>query len=92
MGKVLDRRPPGTLLSKECILEALQITMSCNNATFLGNHFTQVNGVTVGGPESAGMTDIFGAEYIDQIAMRGGPIEPDNWKRHRDDTLDIKAN
>ena len=38
------------------------------------------------------MTDIFGAEFIGQIAMRRGPIEPDNWKRYRDDTLDIKAN
>ena len=66
--------------------------MSCNNATFLGNHFTQINGATIGGPESASVTDIFGAEFIDQIAMRGGPIEPDNWKRYRDDTLDIKAN
>ena len=44
VGKVLDRRPPGTLPCKECILEALQITMSCNNATFLGSHFTQING------------------------------------------------
>ena len=92
VGKVLDRRPPGTLPSKESILEALQITMSCNNATFLGSHFTQVNGATIGGPESACVTDIFGAEFIDQIAMRGGPIEPENWKRYRDDTLDIKAN
>ena len=24
--------------------------------------------------------------------MRGGPIEPDNWRRYRDDTLEIKAN
>ena len=40
------------------------------------------------------MTDIFGTEFIDQIAMRGGggPIEPENWKRYRDDTLDFKAN
>ena len=36
VGKVLDRRPPGTLPSKESILEALQITMSCNNGTFWG--------------------------------------------------------
>ena len=58
----------------------------------MGSHFTQVNGATIGGPESACVTDIFGAEFIDQIAMRGGPIEPENWKRYRDDTLDIKAN
>ena len=92
MGKVLDRRPPGTQPGKECILEALQITMSCNNVTFLESHFTQINGATIGGPESASVTDIFGTEFIDQIAMRGGPIEADNWKRYRDDTLDIKAN
>ena len=92
VGKVSECRPPGTLPSKQCISEALQITMSCNNATFLGSHFTQINGATIGEPESASVTDIFGAEFIDQIAMRGGPIEPDNWKRYRDDTLDIKAN
>ena len=66
--------------------------MSRNKATFLGNHFTQITGATIGGPELASVTDIFGVEFIDQIAMRGGPIEPDNWKRYRDDTLDIKAN
>ena len=92
VGIVLDRRPQGTLPSKESISEALQITMSCDNATFLGSHFTQVNGATIRGPESACVTDTFGAEFIDQIAMRGGPIEPENWKRYRDDTLDIKAN
>ena len=63
VGKTLDNRPPGTLPSKQRILEALQITMPCNNGIFLGKHFTQIQGATIGRPESASVTDIFGAEY-----------------------------
>ena len=66
--------------------------MSCNNGIFLGKHFTQIQGATIGGPESASVTDIFGAEYIDKKAMEGGPMEPEDWKRYRDDTLNIKKN
>ena len=66
--------------------------MRCTNATFLENHFTQINGATIGGPESASVTYIFGAEFIDQRTMSRGPVEPDDWKRYRYDTLDIKAN
>ena len=67
VGEALDNRPPGSLPSKQCILEALQITMSCNNGIRLGTkHFTQIQGATIGGPESASVTDIFGAEYIDK--------------------------
>ena len=72
--------------------------MSCNNGIFLGKHFTQIQGATKGGPESASVTDIFGAEYIDKKAMEGGGgrggggMESEDWKRYRDDTLDIKEN
>ena len=66
--------------------------MSCNNGIFLGKHFTQIQGTTIGGSESASVTDIFGAEYIDKKAMEEGPMEPEDWKRYRDDTLDIKEN
>ena len=72
VGKALDNRPPGSLPSKQCILEVLQITMSCNNGIFLGKHFTQIQGATIRGPESAIATDIFGVEYIDKKAMEGG--------------------
>ena len=44
-----------------CIQEALTITMSSNNGTFNGKFFTQVNGATIGGPESASTSHIFGA-------------------------------
>ena len=74
----------------ECVLEALEITMSSNNGSFANNFFTQVNGATIGGPESASVTDIFGAVYIDPIAKNGGPFVPKEWKRYRDDTWDLE--
>ena len=74
----------------ECVLEALEITMSSNNGKFANNFFTQINGTTIGGPESASVTDIFGAIYIDSVAKTGGPIVPTDWKRYRDDTFNIE--
>ena len=58
----------------ECVLEALEITMSSNNGKFANNFFTQINGATIGGPESASVTDIFGAIYIDPVAKNGGGL------------------
>ena len=73
----------------ECVLEALKITMSSNNGKF-DNNFTQINGATIGGPESASVTDIFGAVNIDPVAKNGGPIVPTDWKRYRYDTFNIE--
>ena len=67
----------------ECVLEALGITMSSNNGSFANNFFTQVNGATIGGPESASVTDIL-------VAKNWGPFVPKEWKRHRDDTWDLE--
>ena len=53
------------------MLEALEITMSSNNGKFANNFFIQINGATIGGPESASVTNIFGAVYIDTIAKSG---------------------
>ena len=76
----------------ECIQEALAITMSSNNGTFNGKFFTQINGATIEGPESAS-TDIFGAVHIDTVAREGdGSLIPQDWKPYRDDTFDINTN
>ena len=76
----------------ESILEALEITMSSNNTKFEGKFFTQSNGATIEGPESASVTDIFGAIIIDPVAKAGGPFISSDWKRYRDDTWDIEEN
>ena len=50
---------------KECVCEALEITMSSNNGEIDNKHFTQIQGATIGGPDSASVTDIFGGRFID---------------------------
>ena len=50
--------------------------MSSNNTKFGGRFFTQSNGATIGGPESASVTNIFGAIFIDPVAKAGGPFIP----------------
>ena len=89
--RVVEENPQNDLeIPIECVLEALEITMSSNNGSFANNFFTQVNGATIGGPESASVTDIFGAVYIDPVAKNGGPFVPKEWKRYRDDTWDLE--
>ena len=76
-------------LNKQCITEALAITMSSNNGEVEGHHFIQLDGATIGGPESASVKDIFGGKFIEPIVKSGEPLEPKFWKRYRDDSFDI---
>ena len=49
--KVIEENPQIDLeVPLECVLEALEITMSSNNGSFANNFFTQINGATIGGP------------------------------------------
>ena len=75
---------------KECVCEALEITMSNNNGEIDNKHFTQIQGATIGGPDSASVTDIFGGRFIDTVARNWGPFEPRDWRRYRDNTWDIE--
>ena len=52
--------------STECILEAIEITMSSNSTTFNDRFSTQVDGATIGSSDSGSVTDIFGAIHIDK--------------------------
>ena len=56
--------------------------MSSINGSFANNLFSHTNGATIERPESASVTDIFGAVYIDQVAKNGGPFIPKDWKRY----------
>ena len=88
--KVVAQYPEHVLeVPLDCTLEALRITMSTNTRKFGNRFFTQINGATIGGPESASVMDIFGAVYIDPKAIQAGSK---NWKRYCDDTLDIEEN
>ena len=58
----------------------------------MNNFLTHTNRATIGEPESASVTDIFGAVYIDPVAEKGGPFAPKDWKRYRDDIWDLEEN
>ena len=78
--------------STECILEAIGITMTSNSTKFSNRFFTQIDGATIGSPDSGSITDIFGAVFIDKKFMEECPRKPDNYKRYRDDTIDVCKN
>ena len=87
----LNSRQGDNLLNKECIMEAVEITMSCNNIEYQNRYFTQINGATIGGPSSASITDIFGAHFIDKVIEEKCPYELGEYRRYRDDTVYINS-
>ena len=70
--------------SKECIHEAVDITMSSNTAHFCNRYFMQIDGATIASPDSGSITDIYGAIHIDKKFIDESPIKPQNYKRYRD--------
>ena len=95
--KALDKwKPRWSKSRKECICEAVEITMTSNNGFIAGQFFTQINGATIGEPDSASITDIFGGQFMDPVAERrmktnaGEILKPLNWSRYRDDMFDIE--
>ena len=89
---VLQNNPEMSCSHKRCIKEAVEITMKHNNCCFLDKHYTQVDGATIGGPSSVSITDIFGAENIDKVIKEKCPYKVQEYRRYRDDTIDININ
>ena len=88
---VLNKDESGSGNYKRCVLEAVRLTMTSNNCSFLGRHFTQINGATIGGPDAESITDIFCAIYIDKIIYKECPHQISEYRRYRDDTIDISS-
>ena len=78
--------------SSDCILEAIEITMSSNSTQFNRRLFTQIDGATIGSPDSGSIADIYGAVHIDQVLIQQCPIVQQNYKRYRYDTIDVCRN
>ena len=55
-------------------MSVVSLVMSSNNCQFQDEHYTQINGATIGGPESASTTYIFGAIFLDEPALKRGAI------------------
>ena len=70
--------------------EAITVVMSSNNCQFQEEHYTRINGATIGGPESASTMDIFRAVFIDEPALKEGPFEPLEFCGYRDDMFDVE--
>ena len=85
---LLDTREK-TNPSTECVLEALEITMSSNTTEFDTRFFTQIDGATIGSPDSGSITDIFGAIHIDKKYRKIIQLNRKTIRRYRDDTLDV---
>ena len=56
--------------------------MISNTCNFMGRHFTQIDGATTGGQESASVTDIYGAVFIDSKIKESIINEEEDWKRY----------
>ena len=63
--------------------------MTSNTCNFMGKYFMQVDGATIGGPESPSVTDIYGAVFIDSKIEENIINENEDWKRYRDDSFSI---
>ena len=69
--------------STQCIVDALEICLTCNNSKFNHQHFLQTDGTAQGPHMSCSYADIAMAKY-DSLA-NNFHLKPSVWKRFRDD-------
>ena len=83
--EVLEERPDPKL-STDCLLEALEISLSCNIAQFDDNWYRQTRGAAMGPHDSCPYADIAMSE-IDNIdhSSNNPHKKPTNWLRYRYD-------
>ena len=59
--------------------------MTSNTCNFMSRHNTQKGGAGIDGPESASVSDIYGAIFIDSKIEENKTNEDEDWKRYTDD-------
>ena len=70
-------------LHTDCVIEALELCLSCNNSVFNNTNYLQTNGTAQGPHMSCSYADIAMA-YHDRKALSYF-LSPTTWKRFRDD-------
>ena len=55
----------------------------------MGRQFTEIDGATIGRPEWASVTDIYGAVFIGPKIQQNIIDEGEDWKRYRDGSFPI---
>ena len=86
LNKRVHKSPPTA-----CILEALEITLSCNNSIFNDKMLLQNNGTATGAPNSCSYADL-ATVHIDEkveIAQRRKFTELKLFKKYRDDVFSV---
>ena len=71
----------------ECILEGLELCLTCNNSIFNNRNFLQTDGTAQGPHMSCSYSDIAISKF-DTVALQYH-FQPTLWKRFRDDILTI---
>ena len=71
----------------ECILEGLELCLTCNNSIFNNRNFLQTDGTAQGSHMSCSYSDIAMSKF-DTAALQYH-FQPTLWKRFRDDILTI---
>ena len=63
--------------------------MTSSTCNFKDRHFAQIDGATVGGPESASVTGIYGAVFINSKIEENIINEDEDWKRYKNDSFSV---
>ena len=79
--------------STECLLEAIKITLECNNSTFNKKHYRQNRGTAMGPHNACSYADL-AMTVIDRKILDGNKrpndvLFPPDWSRFRDDCFSI---
>ena len=74
--------------STECILEAIKITLECNNFTFNGEHYLKIDGTAMAPKTACSYADI-SVNNIDKKVFCWDNIKPLCWGRYRDDIFSL---
>ena len=79
--------------STECLLEAIKITLECNNSTFNNNHYRQYRGTAMGSHNACSYADLamttIGRKILDINNRPNDVLFPPDWSRFRDDCFSV---
>ena len=74
--------------STECLLEAIKITLECNNSKINGKHYLQIDGTTMGPKNACNYADI-SVSNIDKKIFCQDDIKYLCWGRYRNDIFSL---
>ena len=79
--------------STECLLEAIKITLECNNSTFNNKHYRQNRGTAMGPHNACSYADLamttIDRKILDINNRPNDVLFPPDWSRFRDDCFSV---